>query len=259
MIAGAATTMPRHEATLRGRAASTAIASAAEAAAAATATATAAAGAAADTSGGASVITEAMIHNTAVQIGMTASTAIGRQLAHAACPRRSGKDADKQAESPGINQYLDYDVNGELTPQPPTPIKFIGEPPPGMELFRMNDTGDEVNSAGSLDIDDKDYQNTPSMRQQAESILGRLQEDDFQKDMVANDMQDHMNNLSQQVCSLSKEVNPIDETRINPIDENAEKANQIDESRVNPIDENEVTAVKPGASQQKPSQQKQHT
>ena len=50
MVAGALTTMPRHEATLRGSAASTAIASAADAAAATT-PATAAAGAAAVSGG----------------------------------------------------------------------------------------------------------------------------------------------------------------------------------------------------------------
>ena len=102
-----------------------------------------------------------MVQNIAIQIGMAAATAIGRQLTRAERPRHPTKDDDKQAASSGTNGDFDYGVNDELAPQPPTtPIKFISEPRLDMEVFRMDDTGGEMNSAGSLDVDGTDCVDT---------------------------------------------------------------------------------------------------
>ncbi len=73
-----------------------------------------------------------------------------------------------------------------------------------MELFRMNDTGDEINPADCLDVDDKDYQNTPARRQHAEVALTKLQEDSHSKDMRIKSMEDNMDSMAQQTRLLNK-------------------------------------------------------
>ena len=120
MVAGAAITMPRHEAAPRCSAALQAIGTAAEAktamASAVAETTAAVATAATSGAGGATSITETMMRQIAIQAGKLAATAIASQLAHAACPTR--RKADKEDRGNGANHYL-TNVQCGLTPGPP--------------------------------------------------------------------------------------------------------------------------------------------
>ena len=49
---------------------------------------------------------------------------------------------EKQDTGARPNDYFDYGVNDELTPQPTT--KFIGEPIPSMGLFKLDNTRDDI-------------------------------------------------------------------------------------------------------------------
>ena len=72
-----------------------------------------------------------------------------------------------------------------------TPLRVVGSPPPGMELFHLNDSNDEITSNTSMA---RTYHenDTPARRQHADDVLKNLQGDSYKKDRHIRKMKDAM-------------------------------------------------------------------
>ena len=73
--------------------------------------------------------------------------------------------------------------------QPLAPVRYIGQPLPGMDVHRMDDTEEEVVSAISMD---PYYVDTPTRRRQTEGTLIGLHGDSLKKDMHIQHMEEMM-------------------------------------------------------------------
>ena len=114
----------------------------------------------------------------AIQASMSAATAMAGQSAHAAPPKRKTEDGGEQESGESI-----LDVTNDVMQQrrhPLTPVRSAGQPPPGMKLFRVDDTGEEIASAISMD---PYYVDTPARRQRTKTTLVNQHEDSPKKDM----------------------------------------------------------------------------